>query len=311
MLSIFEAPELATQAPDSRPARPWVNLTCPTPAELEQVETQFDVPMEYLEAALDPDERARLESEDGILLVLMRVPLENLQKDGIPYITRPLAIIVSPTAIITVGNHAMPMLDDFSQQKTRRLDVANPRSFVLQVFQRTTLKYLRYLKEINTQSNVIERELQYNSRNRDVLQLLNLEKSLVYFSTSLRANHIIYERYERSRYFADATEEEQDTLDDTLIDSRQAIEMAKIYADILNVGMNAFHSVLSNNLNHVIKQLTVITIVLMLPTLLSSIYGMNVDLPFQNSPNAFAYIMGICAIVTLAGMWIFNYRKFF
>jgi magnesium transporter len=266
-----------------------------------------------ISAALDPDERSRYEIEGETTLILLRVPVTNRGEDseypvrkGIPYITLPVGIVVTPEAIITVTSYRLSMLADFVEGRVKSFNPANPLRFVLQIFYSSALRYLRYLKEIEIQTTEIERRLQLSQKNRELISLLNYEKSLVYFSTSLRANHIMMERLRRTPFLRRALAEEKELLEDIIIDNTQALEMANIYTNILSGLMDAFASVISNNVNSVMKSLTKVTIVLMIPTLISSFYGMNIELPFADSPFAFLYIVGLSAAISVLTIWLFT-----
>lgn len=292
-------------------ARCWINLQRPERPELEALAKQFDLPIEFLEAALDPDERARYEVEDDCHLIVLRTPVKNFNgASDVPYSTRPLALVIKDHLIITVTNGENPVIQDFLEQRIKNLNTERVTRFVLQVLFRTALRYLRFLRDINSQTLLLERELQAAQRNEDLLQLLSYDKSLVYFNSSLRSNQLMLERFKRTGFYTKALEDEQDLLDDILIDTTQAIEMANIYSNNLSGLMNAFASVINNNLNVVMKRLTQITVILMLPTLVASLYGMNVALPFASNDYAFAIVMGITLLSIAAGLLFFSNRRF-
>jgi len=277
-----------------------------------QLAHEEDMPLEFLTAALDPDERARFEVEDDTTLILLRLPLLNQSENSdIPYVTRPLAMVFKDHRLFTICLTENPILDDFLEGKVKNFDPTQHLRVVLQVFYRTAIRYLRYLRELNTRSNLIELELQKSQKNADLIKLLNYEKSLVFFTTSLRSNQIMIDRFKRTRFFRQAAEEERDLLEDITIDMTQAIEMANIYTTNLSGLMDAFASVISNNLNSVMKTLTQITIILMVPTFVASLYGMNVSLPGQDSPWAFSVLLGICLLLFVGGYLLFSNRKLF
>jgi magnesium transporter len=312
MVSVFGVEAKSLREVVAPANRCWINLVSPTHNELHEISERYSIDMDMLTAALDPDERARQESYDGVTLMLLRIPIANDDETSdIPYITRPLGILLAEQVLITVCTLDNTVVSDFIDVKVKNFDPDNHLQFILHIFYRTTLKYLRFLKEIDSQTNRIEAELQQSLQNQELIKLLNQEKSLVYFTTSLRSNQIMMERLRRSAFFRMLPEDDQDTLEEVILDNTQAIEMANIYTNILSGLMDAFASVISNNLNNVMKTLTKITVILMLPTLVASIYGMNVNLPFQGTPNAFWVVLSICLLSAVGGMLLFRSRKGF
>jgi magnesium transporter len=291
----------------------WIDLVNPDLEDLEALAARHTIPLEFLTAALDPDERARFETEDDASLVLLRIPVLNqTENSDIPYLTRPLAIVLKGDLLITVCLLENPIIDDFTDGRVRNFNPENRLLFVLQVFFRASIRYLRYLRDINTRTTNLERELQRSQKNSDLIRLLNFEKSLVFFTTSLRSNQLMMERFHRTRFFKDAaTEDDRELLEDIVIDNQQAIEMANIYTNILTGLMDTFATVISNNLNQVMKTLTKITIILMLPTLLASLYGMNVELPFQAEAGAFTVIALTCLALIMGGWVALSNKRLF
>ena len=294
----------------------WVWAVKPAPEEIKRISETFDAPAELISAALDPDERSRYEIEGDAILIILRVPVTNRGEElevsvrrDIPYVTLPVGIVATPKGIVTVTAYRLSMLADFAEGRVKGFNPENQLRFVLQIFYSSALRYLRYLKDIESQTSEIERQLQVSQRNRELIRLLNYEKSLVYFSTSLRANHIMMERLRRTPFLRMALAEEKELLEDIIIDNTQALEMANIYTNILSGLMDAFASVISNNVNAVMKSLTKVTIVLMIPTLVASFYGMNIALPFAESPMAFVYIMGASITLSVLTIWLFAGRR--
>lgn len=317
MLSVYQVEARALQPLEELPAdlapRAWFNLAGPTHNELHQLNERHGIPMEMLTAALDPEERARVEQWDDHTLILIRIPIDNYDEaeedNGIPYITRPLGIILGPDTIVTVCTKENSVIGDFVERKVKQFNPERRTRFVFQIFDRTVLKYLRFLKDIELNTNDIERELRASLKNDDLLKLMQQEKSLVYFTTSLRSNHYLFKRIRKSRLFKPLHEEERDLLEEVLIENAQAIETAGIYTNILNSLMDALASVINNNLNSVMKSLTKITILLMIPTLITSVYGMNVGLPFQGSPYALVVVIVLCTLGAGIGFLLFNVRR--
>lgn len=194
--------------------------------------------------------------------------------------------------LITVCSKDVEVISDFVNGKAKNFFTENRSCFLLQAFLRTALLYLKHLKEINKRTNAIEDELEKAMKNEELIKLLNLEKSLVFFTTSLKSNELMMERLQKTE-IVKLDPDDKELLEDVFIENKQAIEMSNVYSNILSGMMDAFASVISNNLNVVLKLLTAVTIILMIPTLIASIYGMNVRLPFQNSPQAFLITIGI------------------
>jgi magnesium transporter len=217
------------------------------------------------------------------------------------YDTIPLGIVITEDHIVTTCLEDLSILHDFSQGKVKGLATFKKTRFVFQILYKNASLYLKYLREINKKTNEIELELHKSMRNQELIRLLNLEKSLVYFTTSLRSNELVMEKLLRSKTIK-MYEEDQDLLEDVIIENKQAIEMADIYSNILSGMMDAFASIISNNLNIVMKFLAAITIVLALPTMVASFFGMNVPVPFQESPHGFVIAVGISTLLSAFGV---------
>jgi magnesium transporter len=302
MTSIFIYEENALRKVKSKPSgRCWVDLVSPMPSEILSVSEEFDIPDYMLTAALDPEERSRFEADEDAFLILIRIPIENDEEESeIPYITRPLAIIIKGEAIVTVCSRENTVLDIFIKEKLKKFNANSITHFTLQVLYQTVLQYLRALSDIDHQTQNIEKELQYSLKNKELLRMLGYEKSLVFFTTSLRTNQIVMERLKKTSYFRMAIIEERELLEDIVVDNAQAIEMANIYTNILSGLMDTFASVISNNLNNVMRRLTNITVILMVPNLVASFYGMNVKkLPFDDNEFAYIGIGFLCIILAI------------
>lgn len=269
----------------------WINLTNPTGRELLQIETDYKIPDDFLRAALDEEERSRIETEDGCSLILVDVPLYETQENSTVYTTLPLGIIVTPQVIITVSLKEIPLIADFISGRVKTFHTSKKTRFILQLLYKNATYYLIYLRQIERLINKIEHGLSRSMKNQQLLQLLGLQKSLVYFSTSLRGNSIILEKMMRQDSIKKYPEDE-DLLEDVIIENRQAIEMAGIYSNILTGMTDTFASIISNNLNIAMKFLTSVTIILTVPTIIASFFGMNVPLPLSNHPYGFAILLG-------------------
>ena len=253
----------------------WVNLTYPSEDELNTVAVTLGVEPTFLRAALDEEETSRIDTEDGQTLIIIDVP--SVEKDdAVVYSTLPLGIIVTERHIITVCLKETSILKDFQDGLVRNAETQKRTSFILYMLLQVAKRFLQYLKQIDKIYNFMERQLYKSQRNKELIQLLDLEKSLVYFNTSLKANEVTLEKILRGRIIT-LYEEDHDLLEDVLIEVRQAIEMANIYSSIISGMMDAFASVISNNLNVIMKVLTSITILLTIPNIIFGFYGMNIN----------------------------------
>lgn len=284
-----------------------VNVTDPTPSEIGTLKTALKVPDDFLTDILDVDERSRMEVEDDMLLMIYRIPYQN-QSNGFPFTTIPLGIVLTKEHLVIICHRNNEVLDDFFSRSGKGILIENKIDLTLHLFLRTTMFYHRYLKQINNQTGMIEADLEKSTRNKELHRLLKMEKCLVYFTTSLRSNEMMMMKLKNSKWIRDY-EFSQDLLDEATIENRQAIEMAKIYSDIQSGMMDAFASVISNNLNIVMKQLTIITIILMIPTLIASFYGMNVPNRFEDNRYAFWMILGGSAIIATIGALLIRKKK--
>lgn len=288
----------------------WIHLENPSPEESEKVIKKFDLPEDFITDLQDADENARLEWEDKTMLIILRVPIYYKHRSAsVSFATAPLGIIAVEGKLVTVSFYDNEVLTQYLDGKHRNFEITQ-QSFLLNINLRTAIYYLKFLKEINRRTTQIENELHQSMRNKELIRLLRMEKSLVFFNTSLKSNEIILERLQRSRWLHNDPEAE-DMIDDVIIENKQAIEMANIYSSILSGMMDAFASMISNNLNVVMKFLTSITIILALPTLIASIYGMNVHLPFQDSTYAFAMVMGFSVLMSVLLVLVFIRKKYF
>ena len=249
----------------------WINVINPTRTEIEQLTEEYHVPLDFINDILDVDERSRTEMEGRWLLVIVRVPVYN-EAHNIPYFTIPLGVLISLHSIVTIclmDNEVIKELQFSPRFKNIKLD--NKSNFVMQLFLISATHFLKYLKEINRLTNEIEHDLEKSTRNKELHRLLKMEKCLVFFITSLKSNELLINKLQRAKY-VNFNEIDEDQLEDVLIENKQALEMSYIYSDIQSGLMDAFASVISNNLNQVMKQLTSFTIILMIPTLVASIY---------------------------------------
>ena len=304
MITIYKSTSEGLLTIDDFVAGSWVHVSNPSNQELTLLVERFGIPLDFLTDPLDLDERARLETEDGARLIVLRVPHLDSWTDDIPVTTLPIGIVLVGDLVITVSAIDSELIGDFKQGRVRNFVTHDQNRFVLQLFLKTTLLFLRYLRDINRVTNNVEKELHRSARNEQLIRLLNLEKCLVFISTSLRSNAFMMEKFHNATYTR-MDQDEKDLLDEVIIENKQAMDMAKIYSSILSNMMGAFASLISNNLNTVVKTLTTITIILMIPTLVASFYGMNVTLPLQASPDAFLMVVGLTAVLCTLGIVLF------
>lgn len=281
----------------------WINVVAPSADEIAELRV-MGIPADYLAYPLDPDERARSEREDGDLLIILRIPHYQGESSDIPYATVPLGIILTPDYLVTVVRVENELVEELASGRVRGLETAKRVRFVLRVLLQTSSRFLSHLRQMTRVIDALEDELQESTRNREVLELLKYQKSLTFFTTALRSNELMMERLQRSQWFATYPDDE-DLLEDVITENRQAIEMTNITSNILSSMMDAFASIISNNLNRVMKVLASITIVLSLPTMVASFYGMNVILPLEGHPWAFLAILGISLVISSVGAFLF------
>jgi len=309
MITIYRTTPDGLETIEDYQAGSWVHVVNPTNPEIEGLLSRFGFPADFLTDPLDMDERARTERENESTLILLRVPRRDIEEE-IPFVTLPVGIILTHNLIITVSLTDADVIQDFINGRVRGFSTENRNRFVLLLFMRTALLFLTYLKEINRMTSSVQQKLHRALKNEELIKLLNLEKSLVFFITSLRSNALMMEKCYNSECMK-LSHEETDLFDEVIIENRQAIEMANIYSNILSGMMDAFASVISNNLNMVMKLLTTLTILLMIPTIVTSFYGMNVELPYQQIPYAFVIPIIASAILAFVGIVIFWKGKFF
>ena len=284
-----------------------VNVTDPTPSEIGILKTTLKVPDDFLADVLDVDERSRMEIEEDVLLMIYRIPYQN-QSNGFPFTTIPLGLVLDKSSLVIICHRNNEVLDDFFSRSGKGITIETKIDLILHLFLRTTMFYHRYLKQINNQTAMIEQDLEKSTRNQELHRLLKMEKCLVYFTTSLRSNEMMMLKLKNSKWIREY-EFSSDLLEEATIENRQAIEMAKIYSDIQSGMMDAFASVISNNLSIVMKSLTIITIVLMVPTLVASFYGMNVPNMLENNNVAFWFILGGSLLLSFLGVLLLRKKK--
>ena len=283
----------------------WISLVNPSESEIKKVCENINIQQDFILDALDYEEKARIDTEedDDTILFVVDVPIIEKNEENDIYTTMPLGmIVVRDDFFITVSLKKNKVIEDFEKMKIRNFQTYKKTRFIFQILYLNSSYFLNYLKQINKETEIAEYILKNSMKNKELLKLLSLEKGLVYFTTSLKSNELVMEKTMRGKIIK-LYEEDEDILEDAITENRQAIEMAKIYSDILNGTMDAYASIISNNLNGVMKFLTSITIVLAVPTMISSFWGMNVGLPFQNSPFGFLIMILISVLLTITVTW--------
>ena len=288
----------------------WVHLHNPTREEIDGLNARFHLDPTYLQAALDEEESARIERDGDQTLIIVDIPYIDDGETGAAYTTIPMGIIMVDEVIITVSTRESTIITDFTEERIRGFWTFKRTRFLLQILQRTASRYLTYLKQIDKSSQFIQKSLEKDMRNQELLQMMKLEKSLVFFSTSLKGNEMVMERMLRTEMLRKYPEDGE-LLEDVIIENKQAMEMCSIYRNIISSTMDAFASIISNNLNIVMKILTSLTVVLSIPTLFASLWGMNVGVPFQNNPYGFWIVIGVTVIASLAAFAVLWRRKMF
>ena len=313
MIRIFKTEDGAMHEKEEMQPGCWIALTNPTASEIIDIADAYQIDPDHLKAPLDEEERSRIEVEEEYTLVLVDIPSieERSGKDW--FVTIPLAIIMANDVLITVCLEETPVLTSFMDGRVRDFHTFMKTRFILQILYKNATQYLQYLRIIDKKSEVIERKLHQSQKNEELIELLELEKSLVYFTTSLRSNEVVLEKLLRTEKIKKYPED-TDLLEDVIVENKQAIEMAGIYSGILSGTMDAFASVISNNLNIVMKFLATVTIVMSIPTMVASFYGMNVNsrgMPFANNPYGFVIVLGFALALSLLVAYIFNKKDLF
>jgi magnesium transporter len=279
----------------------WINVTPPFQEnEIDNLSAALNIPRDFLTDTLDIEERARYEMEDGVKLIILKTPVENksLNESDADYVTIPISIIITERSqVVTVNSFENVAIRRFLTTFAKR-HPERPNMMVLKIFEKVVMDFMEVLKEINHRRNILEQKLYDANRNEELLYLMRVQKSLVYFVTALRSNELLLMKMERTN-FLNCDEEEREVLSDLIIEFSQALEMADTYTNILSSTMDAFASIINNNMNLVMKRLTSITILISLPTLIASFFGMNVKVPFEQEMRGFyfALILSVCTAV--------------
>ena len=292
----------------------WVSAVAPDPQEVAYLVEELGLDSGFVRSALDEEESSRIEAEEDQTLVIVDVRVvddsvtDSQEEKTILYTTMPIGIILAEKFVVTICQKEFAVIEQMENGAVKNLQTAQKPRFLLTILLRVASRFLLYLKQIDRISSSTEKQLHQSMRNKELIQLLGLEKSLVYFSTSLKSDEITMEKILRGRIIK-LYDEDQDILEDVLIEIKQAIEMCNIYSGILSGTMDAFASIISNNLNIVMKILTSITILMAIPTMVSSFYGMNVEgLPFPVfwMPILLSVVLTILVAIALVKKGMFS-----
>lgn len=288
----------------------WINMVNPSEKDIKTYATLLDIDIDFIKAALDTEERARLEHDednDSVLLVI-DYPYVEFDNENKKYETIPMGIIYTNKCIITVCTDENLVIKRFLSTNVKGFYTYKKVRFMLQILFRISTLYIEYLKQINKHINYLEEALRENTSNEELQQILYLEKSLIYFSTSLRSNDFVLERLKRFR-FVNQYEEDEDLIEDILIENKQALDMARIYTNILENMMDVYSTMISNNVNHSMQILTALTVIAAIPTFITGFFGMNVYLPFSDNPFMYIVVSIICIIMCFLAMRVMKLKK--
>ncbi|GKI16007.1 magnesium transporter CorA family protein [Allofournierella sp.] len=289
----------------------WIHLCDPSEKEIGRVCAQLHIDPDLVRAPLDEEERSRIEQEDdGQTLIIVDTPTVQTEGHSFVYSTIPFGIILTQDNVVTVCLRENALARAFMEGLVKGCSTKKFKRLALQMLYRNASLFLFYLRQVDKASTRVENELHISMKNKELIQMLGLEKSLVYFSTSLKGNEIVLEKLLRMDFVKDYPED-TDLLEDVIIENKQAMEMSSIYRDILSGTMDAFASVISNNLNIVMKLLAAVTIILTVPTIVSSLWGMNVPVPFEHNPFGFWIALGIAGLATFGAFLLARHKKWF
>ena len=288
----------------------WINVVCPNNDDFEFLTKTLNVPESFLDDIADTDERPRTDTEGNWLLTILRIPVQNKQNENLPFGTVPIGIITNNEIIVSVCYYNTDLLPDFIEHTRRKgIIVRNKLDLILRLIYSSAVWFLKYLKQINLDISAAEKELERSIRNEDLLRLMRLQKTLVYFNTSIRGNEVMIGKLKT--IFQDTDYLDKELVEDVIIELKQALNTVNIYSDILTGTMDAFASIISNNVNTIMKRMTSLSIVLMLPTLIASFYGMNVDIHLEEVPFAFSLIVLFSIGLSTLAFVIFRKIKWF
>lgn len=308
MITAYKTIDNKLEQADIKDSNNWINVINPSKEEITKIYEETGILLEYLEAPLDSEERPRIDVEDDQILFIINVPIEEEEGDnGIIYNTIPLGMIILPEHFVTVSLEDVTLIQDFVSKGVKSMSTYKKTRFALQIFYKMAIYYLKFLKHIDRKTSELERALHGSMQNEQLIKLLGLEKSLLYFTTSLKSNELVMKKIFRTNLLP-MYEEDEDLLEDALTETSQAIDMSEINSNILSGLMDAFASIISNNLNNVMKILAGLTIVLSIPTMIYSFFGMNLALPGAGNPIVTGLVL-ILSILTAASVWYLMRKK--
>ena len=288
----------------------WIDVRELDKDDISVLTDEFLISSELLADIMDADEQSRIEKEDDYTVIICRLPsAEEDDEKPLERTSIPLGILLFPDKVITVCRGDSVVIDDFARHRFRQCPVETKEGFVISILGRAALVYIRLLKYINRQKDIVEEQLHKSIMNYELIQLLQIQKSLVYLTTGLTDNQLLLEKLQKTPLFHLNNDDEREFLEDSITDNKQAIAMANIYSDILTGTMDAFASVIGNNMNLIMKRLTVISLSLMFPTFITGFFGMNVDLPLVGRPFAWLILLGLCALAAIIGSWLISDRQ--
>ena len=311
MITLYKTDNSIIRELDNYETDIWIKMTSPSNEESNFVSQKYGIDLDHIKAALDNDESARIEIEDGYTLILVDIPVSERRGEHNEYTTIPLGIILCEDAIITVCAKETNILKAFVQKRIKEFSTKKRMRFLYQILFRNAIEYQVDLRKIDKKRTQIEEHISEVTEDKELIELHELESNLVYFATSLRSNGLILEkltRYSRIKQYP----EDRELLEDVIIENKQAIEMTQIYRDIINGTRELLSTVINNRLNNVMKLLASITIVMAIPTIISGLFGMNVNslgMPFAASPWGFAIICGITLLICVVVLLVLKRRK--
>lgn len=317
MIRIFRSEKGLLVPTDEIKTHTWICLTNPTELELNYIETRLKIFPEFLRYPLDEEERPRLEKEEQQVLMIIRIPSPAGAGLFVRYETIPIGIIITEENILTVSLIDHPIFEDFISyaNKSKIFDLKKPVTFLLSFFYRATSLYIRFLRQIDKAIEEYEELIFKALTNEEFLRMLSLEKTLTYFNTSLQGNDVVLTKLQSGRYLR-LTEEEMELLEDVQIENKQAIEMTKVFTSILANTMDAYASIINNNVNVIMKFLAAMAILIAIPNIVYSMYGMNIPLPLQEleplkgTPHAFYIINLVIFIICLFIFFFFRKKRY-
>jgi magnesium transporter len=310
MITIFRTTNRKLEEISKPESGCWINVVDPTEEELGFLLKEFPFTEEYLYDPLDIDEKARAERDEDVLFTLIKIPHFQGKKDEAPFVTIPLGVIMNNDYIVTITKEDNIIVQEFENNRVKNLNTSKHYRFLLLILLKTATKFLSHLREINKTVDQIEDDLQSSMRNQDIFDLLKYQKVLIYYTTALKSNELMMARLNRLQLLR-TYEEDEELFQDVVTEFQQAIEMTNIANNILLQMTSAYASIINNNMNKIIKTLTLITIVLYVPTLIASFFGMNVPVPGQNSPTAYLVIIAISLAISGLILAVFMRRRWF